>query len=974
MRLLKKNLLIVFLLLFLLLTNAKILLGQAGDSIYTFTGNLQYFTVPSNTHCLNVKMWGAAGSGSYGGAGGFSEALFPVNPGEVLTVIVGGSNGFGGGGNGLLGGYVAGGRSAIINAGTEIMDAGGGGGSGVTSHIPGGAGGGCVGQSGHGSGGTQENGGGAGGGCSTLPYIGSPFQGGDACNSGSIYGGGGGGGGYYGGGGGAAGTGAGTGGGGGAGHVPLGGTTITGNYGTPPNTNDSYYQAGIAAGAGVAGHGLVVVAWGIPCFIPDDTVNDASICKGDSITLFTHMGATYNWSPSDWLSNTTIHNPLAYPDTTTTYVIHITDSNGCIVVDTILVKVLALPLITISGDSSVCPGASTTLTASGGISYNWLPGGQITPAIAVAPIINTTYTVSVTDTNTCVNTSSVNVILHPIPVAGFVYTPECLGNTITFSNTSTIATGTIVHWEWSFGDNSTDSTAQNAAHSYLSCGDYNVTLTVITNNGCVDSTTESITVFCLPSLNAGSDDSVCFGETYTLSVTPNGSNYSYSWSTTSVANFSAIYNPLVAPITTTTYTITLTDNNGCINADSIVLNVDPQIVLSTTAVNNTCDNSCDGQTSIITIGGTSPYQYSWSNGCTIEQCNNLCPGTYSVTVSDTWGCSDTTSTLITAPPALIAFINTSSTPSCNNSCDATASVNVFGGTPGYTYYWNSVSPQLTPTADSLCSGTYICFVSDSNSCATSDTIIITPPTAISIITNTFPTDCYDSTGSASSAVFGGTPGYSYAWSPGGQTSQEALNLGDGIYTVTVADDNGCSETQTAIVGTVSGQTVVAAATYTNIMAPGTTHLNVTGIGNFKWSPAANLSCDTCQSPFASPLKTTNYCVVVTDTNNCIDSACITILVDYPCDLTVPNAFSPNNDGKNDVLILHGWDKCVAIFSMIIFNRWGEKVFESNNPSVSWDGYSQNDKDLNSSVFVYFIKATLISGEDIIRKGNISAVK
>ncbi len=253
-------------------------------------------------------------------------------------------------------------------------------------------------------------------------------------------------------------------------------------------------------------------------------------------------------------------------------------------------------------------------------------------------------------------------------------------------------------------------------------------------------------------------------------------------------------------------------------------------------------------------------------------------------------------------------------------------------------------------------------------------IVSTTPADITVLTTVSPTDCNDSTGTATATAFGGTPGYTFSWSPGGSTNQTVTGLAANTYTVTVTDSNTCIRSQTAAVSTVAGPTVIVTASDNNILTGNSTLLNTTGNGSYHWSPGTTLDCDTCQSPIANPVETTSYCVVVTDTNRCADSACITILVEFPCELGVPNAFSPNNDGKNDALVLHGWDKCVSEFSLIIFNRWGEKVFESDSPSISWSGTSENEKILNSAVFVYFIKATLNSGEKITRQGNISVIR
>jgi gliding motility-associated-like protein len=137
-----------------------------------------------------------------------------------------------------------------------------------------------------------------------------------------------------------------------------------------------------------------------------------------------------------------------------------------------------------------------------------------------------------------------------------------------------------------------------------------------------------------------------------------------------------------------------------------------------------------------------------------------------------------------------------------------------------------------------------------------------------------------------------------------------------------------------------------------------------------------LSCSNCANPVASPSETTTYCVT-TSTGSCSDDDCVEVKVETPCstnkDLGVPNAFSPNNDGNNDLFCLSGWSACMDEFTILIYDRWGEKVFESSKADFCWDG-SYKGKILDPAVFVYFIRATFTTGDKVVKKGNISIIK
>jgi gliding motility-associated-like protein len=172
-----------------------------------------------------------------------------------------------------------------------------------------------------------------------------------------------------------------------------------------------------------------------------------------------------------------------------------------------------------------------------------------------------------------------------------------------------------------------------------------------------------------------------------------------------------------------------------------------------------------------------------------------------------------------------------------------------------------------------------------------------------------------------------------------------------------------------------------------IFLGGSTTLFASGGVNYLWTPSTALSCPTCDTTIASPIETHIYCVKVTDTFGCADSSCVEVSVEIPCatnrDMTVPNAFTPNGDNYNDELCLFGWNACITNFEINIFDRWGEKVFESRDPGFCWDGVYKG-KPLDSAVFVYFIKATFVSSGaaatdpknvfEKTKKGNISLVR
>ena len=254
-----------------------------------------------------------------------------------------------------------------------------------------------------------------------------------------------------------------------------------------------------------------------------------------------------------------------------------------------------------------------------------------------------------------------------------------------------------------------------------------------------------------------------------------------------------------------------------------------------------------------------------------------------------------------------------------------------------------------------------------------DTVAITQPSVILLTANSTPAACSSNTGTATATPSGGTAPYTHSWNTSPiQTTQTATGLATGNYTVTVTDANSCTQTQTVIVTQTSNLTALITATSNSLTIGESTQLIATGGDTYSWSPINGLSCTTCANPTATPTATTDYCVFVTDANGCTDSACITISVEIACgEVFVPEAFSPNNDLANDLECVFG--NCIQDFYFAIYDRWGETVFETTDQKNCWNG-TYKGKSMNTAVFVYYLKATLLTGEQINKKGNITLIR
>ncbi|HTF05919.1 MAG TPA: T9SS type A sorting domain-containing protein [Bacteroidia bacterium] len=228
-------------------------------------------------------------------------------------------------------------------------------------------------------------------------------------------------------------------------------------------------------------------------------------------------------------------------------------------------------------------------------------------------------------------------------------------------------------------------------------------------------------------------------------------------------------------------------------------------VIVTGSTNVSCNGACDGTVSLTTLG-IPTYTYAWSpQGQTIQNPQDLCPGTHTVVMTDANSCQSTATVLITEPGVLTPSSQQTDV-TCNGDCDGSATVTPSGGTQPYTYAWDSAAGnQTTATANNLCAGTYSVTVTDFNGCTAMHQVQITQPPPLTTTTSTLPATCQACTdGSASVYPSGGTPSYDYVWMPGGQTTQTASNLGGGTYTVVTTDAQGCTQTDTVTVFAPTG--------------------------------------------------------------------------------------------------------------------------------------------------------------------------
>ncbi len=595
----------------------------------------------------------------------------------------------------------------------------------------------------------------------------------------------------------------------------------------------------------------------LPSVTASATVNP--ICTGQNTNISSGGASSYVWDQG-------LGAGLGFtvsPASNTTYTVTGSDANGCVNTASILINVNSLPTISISGTDSICVGDNSVLTGSGGTGYSWSTLETINP-ITVAPLATTTYTVTGTDANGCTNTSSFQVVVSAIPVASISGpTSVCNGETVTL--TATGGAG-VYSYGWSTLEVTEDiDVSPNTNTTYY------VTVSIGT---CSDSASHTVIVNALPVIGITGTDSICVGDN---SVLTGSGGTGYSWSTLETIN------PItVAPLATTTYTVTGTDGT-CSNTSSfqVVVNLLPTIGISGNM------SICEGNNT--TLSGTGGTSYEWS---TLE----------------------TTNSITVTPLSTTTYTVTGTDGTCSNTASATVVVNLI--------------PVASITGDTVV-------------CAGENTIL---------------------------SASGGT---SYIWNTSAITSSiTIIPSSNQTYTVTVS--NGPCSDNASISVIVNPLPAVDAGSDTSIYLGSSLVLNGSGGIVWNWSPPDGLSCTDCLNPTATPDETTIYTFTTTDANGCSNSDQVVITVEYNCgDVFVPTAFSPNADGSNDVFIVRG--NCIETILFKVFDRWGEKVYETTVPGEGWNGEFQG-QEVNGGVYSYYYSGTLITGDVFTGKGNVTLIR
>lgn len=606
---------------------------------------------------------------------------------------------------------------------------------------------------------------------------------------------------------------------------------------------------------------------------------------------------SFNWTPGGLTSQN------ATGLTAGNYTLTITDNFNCTAITTVAITQPTLLVATTSITNETCNylnNGSASVTPTGGTptyTYSWQPGGQTTSSITNQA--SGTYTVTVTDSKGCPVTA-VAVITEPTPlVVNFInqINVSCFGGS-NGSVSASVSGGTANYtYSWSPGGVTTSSI------SNIPIGTYTVTVNdshscLATNTVVIIQPTDIITTSTITNVSCNG------GSNGTISLTPSGGTlpYTYFWSAGGATTSS------VSNLTAGNYSVTVTDANGCVKNYTYTVTQPLPITIAFTPTNVSCFGGSNGAISSTISGGTPSYSFSWSpNTSSSQNVSGLIAGTYSLSVTDSFSCTASNTVTITEPTLLVANV-TSVNETCNYLNNGSASATQSGGTPSYTYSWQP-GGQTTASITNQASGTYTVIVTDSKGCPTTAIATITEPTPLAVsFVNQINVSCFGgNNGSIGATPSGGTPNYTYSWTPGGASTNALFNIAAGTYTVSIKDVNNCLVQNTVAISQPTAPLIVSLSS-TSTTCNGGTNGSVTSVASGGTPTYSyNLIPGTFTSTTVPNLSSGTYSVTATDLNGCITTN--TVFVNQPAAIlpvtTSTNSTCGNSNGIGSVSVTGG---------------------------------------------------------------------
>ncbi len=717
-----------------------------------------------------------------------------------------------------------------------------------------------------------------------------------------------------------------------------------------------------------------------PQIVVTGTVTDVS-CFGQSdgqIAVNVTPVGTYTFN---WTNGASGSNPTGLA--ANTYALTVTNSSNCTGSNSFVVNQPTLFALNPPNITNVsCFGGnngSVTANPTGGnppYTYSWTgsgSGGQTNTGLTA-----NNYSVTVTDSRSCTVEGNYSVTQ---PTQLVFAQPEQITNVLcngasTGAISVFVSGGTPIYtYSWSGGNPPQPNITGLPANNYF--------LTVSDANGCTLTNAYAITqpsavqvsmqVIRNVSCGGGNDGSA------SASASGGVGNYTFTWSNGNTGNVASNLNAV------TTYTVTATDGNGC-TATATVTVTEPVAVTANPIVTDvTCFLYTDGSIDANPAGGTAPYTFLWSNTSTSQIADNLLANDYQCTVTDANGCTHVFSRVV-SQPGLLQVSATSIPESCSSSGDGKIVPVGIGGVQPYqfTYSFDGVNflPGASDTIRNLSPASYQVVITDGNNCTAGTLVNVgTPPRDVyDLIVDT--TSCFGSAYTDGRiriiplTIVNQPHIFKIDDANEFSLTGDFENLSAGAHKIYIRNNFGCDTTffvdvPQPLPGTVDifpddstiqmGQSIQLFS----LLKP----YSADKIISYNWSPASGLSCVDCANPVATPFaNTTTYSLTVVYTNDCKASSSVVLSVEGEPELFIPNLFSPNGDGVNDRFEVFGAG--IRDFNLKIFNRWGEKVFESTNQFETWDGSYKGVMQM-PDVFTYLLTVIYLNDRTVTKSGTVT---
>ena len=771
-----------------------------------------------------------------------------------------------------------------------------------------------------------------------------------------------------------------------------------GNTTTDANPCHQYETAGIYEIK------LIATACGTDTITKTITVHPApeldfiapSVCLNTPINIINNSvnAVQYSWDFGDNNTSTATLPNHVY-DSIGLYTISLiaASENGCSSTLSQPIEVLGLPEARFDVVDSLCAGMPIVFTNNSinSTTCEWHFGDEQT-----ATDCNPTHlysnndaihivTLIVSNDAACLDSIAQMVYTRATPIPAFEF-PENLCNPalIPLTNLSQGADS----YEWTFSNGAT-STAINPEVFFNTDGTFTASL-LATNDGlCSASIEQEITIHAYPeAIFTPSTPSICANDELTFNNQSTGDIITQQWEIgppDGIVSFDE--SPTFILHQGGDFVVELIVNTEfCADTTQQAIEVFDALEASTETHDLVCFEEATGAIAVTMDTGSPPFQYDWSNGEATPGISELSEGQYTLNITDNNSCRLMLNFDINQPPPITAIIVEQNLVSCFGGNDGSILIQAAGGTADYQYNW--ATGTTGASIANLPAGDYEFTITDANGCTITNTLPIGQNAPIEIVDSIIDISCfgYGDGEIYISAIEGGSPLYNLTLEGPVNYQQVNRRFGEllaGHYELTLEDAEGCVQTYSydieepdpIFINIIQEDTTIALGEYVDL----TSNFNAVN-PIFVWNPEKGLDCQNCFNPQTRPFRDVTYEVTMIDENGCVVSDKVSIKVDLVKDVFVPDAFTPNGDGHNDVFRIRSIAKSILnIQEFTVVDRWGQLFFQAkdyplNDIAGEWNGTGKDGNKASPGVYVWYAIINYVDGTTETLKGDITLIR